>query len=124
MILVKYQADQEALRRNSLAYRNQQGHMERMLEASQLESQRAEEIEQLENSVQGWRDARAAEEANKAAARRELAGNDGHHPHSNPFPTFLHNNLLLYLFFHIHKCMQKNWCKTVKTMNMTYNSMR
>ena len=71
---VKYQADQEALRRNSLAFRNQKGHMERMIEASQRQTQRAEEDEQREYSVQGWRDARAAEEANKAAARRELAG--------------------------------------------------
>ena len=73
-MLVKYQADQEALRRNSLAYRNQKSHMERMLQASQLQVHREEENEQREDSVQGWRDARAAEEASKAAARRELAG--------------------------------------------------
>ena len=108
---VKYQEEQEALRRNSLAYRNQQSHMERILEANQLESQRAEEQEQLEDSVQGWRDARAAEEANKAAARRELAGSDDHFTTSidHTYSIYsIHNDPVFCIFLHTRKHTQKN----------------
>ena len=101
--VAKYHADCDAARRQSMAFRNRMAvrrgcarahfvpfpsltcslvraslsalpqHLERVKEQERRDQQRAIEDEQNALSVAGWRDARAADEAAKAQARRDLA---------------------------------------------------